>query len=424
MWLDLRRLNDEPCGPPGLSVGLVEGEADWELDDLPHYSREMAAARFTASKARLRRVWHFGAWLAGRPVGHCTLFVTTGRLGIAGIWGCGVVPHARNQGIGRAVTLGACRFAREMGCRYAMLNATGMGEPVYRRLGFEPVGAGGAWWLEPETLAAPPPTPLQIALAEAAARGDVSGLAALAAGLDRETLDARLPSTATLIELAARARQPEAVACLEQLGATLDLLSAWDLGWKERVPVLLAARPELAEHRWGRGHHAPLHLAADRGDLELARTLLEGGADTEVADGGGGTPLHYAAWRGHVEIARLLLARQACLETVHDQVGTPLTSAIRGLAAGAAPGADHLEVMARLIDAGARVDGPDPAHQPLPLAVRLRLVPVVRLLLNRGGAVDLADAEGKTAMELARAAGNGEMVERVARGPDLQPDWN
>ena len=85
MAVDLRRLNEEPSGPPGLRVGLVEGEAHWDLDDLPHYSREMAAARFAASKARPRRIWHFGAWLDGQPVGHSTLFVTTGRLGLAGL---------------------------------------------------------------------------------------------------------------------------------------------------------------------------------------------------------------------------------------------------------------------------------------------------------------------------------------------------
>jgi len=32
--------------------------------------------------------------------------------------------------------IAVCRFAEEMGCRYALLNATGMGEPVYRRIGF------------------------------------------------------------------------------------------------------------------------------------------------------------------------------------------------------------------------------------------------------------------------------------------------
>jgi len=38
----------------------------------------------------------------------------------------------------------------------------------------------------------------------------------------------------------------------------------------------------LAGHRWGRGQHAPLHLAADRGDIELVRLLLAAGADPHL----------------------------------------------------------------------------------------------------------------------------------------------
>jgi GNAT superfamily N-acetyltransferase len=158
MWLDLRHLRAEHARPSDLRVEQIEGEALWDVDDLPHYSREIAAARYAASQARPRRVWQFGAWLDGKPVGYCTLFLTTGRLGIAGIWGCGVVPAARKQGIGTAITRAACEFARELGCRYAMLNATHMGETVYRRVGFEKIGAGQTWMLQREALEAPPPT--------------------------------------------------------------------------------------------------------------------------------------------------------------------------------------------------------------------------------------------------------------------------
>jgi GNAT superfamily N-acetyltransferase len=150
MWLDLEQLRSDFPRTPGLQVDLIQGEVDWDVEDLPHYSREIAAWRCAASRARPRRLWQFGAWLEGKPVGHSTLFITTGRLGIAGIWGCGVVPEARNRGVGKAVTLVACEYARALGCRCAMLNATGMGEPVYRRLGFEKIGAGVTWMLRPE----------------------------------------------------------------------------------------------------------------------------------------------------------------------------------------------------------------------------------------------------------------------------------
>jgi ankyrin repeat protein/ribosomal protein S18 acetylase RimI-like enzyme len=418
MWLDLRQLREEHPRPPGLRVGVVEDEAFWDVEDLPHYSPEIAAACSAAAKARPRRVWHFGAWLDDHPVGHSTLFVTTGRLGIAGIWSCGVVPAARNQGIGRAVTLVACQFARQMGCRYAMLNSTPIGEPVYRCLGFEKLEVGTSWWLDPETLTAAPPTTMQVALAEAAARGDVTALEAMATRVDSATLDERLPSSATLVELAARARQPRSVMCLERHGATLDVLSAWELGWRARVPELLTSRPELAEHRWGRGQHAPLHLAADRGDGELVRVLLDAGADTEIAEGGGATPLHFAAWRGFVEIARLLLDRGASLEARHQTLGTPLMTAIYGSASGSLPGSDHIGVAAALLDAGALVDGPDAAHRPLHLAIRLKHLPIARLLLERGAAVNLADEAGRTPLQIAWEEHQVEMVKLLAENND------
>src|SRR5204863_8593663 len=120
---------------------------------------------------------------------------------------------------------------------------------------------------------------------------------------------------------------------------------------------------------------------------------------------------HSPAGPGHVELTRLLPAQGARPETAHDDFATPLMTAIHGLANVAGPGSDHLGVMAGLIDAGARVDGPDPAHRPLHLAVRLKLLPAARLFIERGAAVDLADAEGKTAVQIAREAGQGEMVE-------------
>jgi ribosomal protein S18 acetylase RimI-like enzyme len=69
--------------------------------------------------------------------------------GIAGIYDMGVVPSHQRQGIGRALTLAACRLGRELGCTHAVLNATGEGEPLYRAVGFESLGMGQTWWLHP-----------------------------------------------------------------------------------------------------------------------------------------------------------------------------------------------------------------------------------------------------------------------------------
>lgn len=312
MWLDLGNMRTDHPAPPGLRVDLIEDEPIWEVEDLPHYSRTEAEFRRAASRARPRCVWHFGAWLEGRPVGHSTLFVTRGQQGVAGIWACGVIPDARKQGIGTAVTVAACGRALGLGCRYVVLNATSMGEPVYRRIGFERLGGGKAWWLHPTSLAAAPQTREQLAMAEATARGDIAALDRLGRTLPREELDRRLPNAATLIQLAVDCGQPAAVEWLIEHGATLDVLSAWDLGWKDRARQCIAASREAVHRRYGHWQITPLHLAVLRGDTELARVLLAGDPDLEIRDADtNGTALEWAERFEQPEIVTLIQHHQA-----------------------------------------------------------------------------------------------------------------
>jgi ankyrin repeat protein len=61
-----------------------------------------------------------------------------------------------------------------------------------------------------------------------------------------------------------------------------------------------------------------LVVAAMLGYLEMARLLLDGGADPSLAAGSGFTPLIAATGKGHLEVLRLLLARGAPLDAVRD----------------------------------------------------------------------------------------------------------
>src|SRR5580700_1382309 len=60
----------------------------------------------------------------------------------------------------------------------------------------------------------------------------------------------------------------------------------------------------------------PLHWAASSDDVDVARALIDGGADVEAPDGSIGTPLDnaigYACWH----VARLLVQRGAAVEHI------------------------------------------------------------------------------------------------------------
>ena len=309
MGMDLRDLPAAggPPMPDGLHVA-VDDEGDWAVDDLPYYSRD--AIPVMQARARPRRVWHFGARQDGNLVGHVVLHVTTGRLGAAGIYDLGVVPAARKRGVGRALMVAACRFAREMGCHHALLNSAAT--EFYLRLGWRSLGHGQTWWMHAPALAAPPSPAEHVAFAEAVGLGDLSALEALR---DRQALpddlDAPVAGGATPMALAVAARRPASARWLVAHGATLDILQAWDLGWKGRAARMLAVFPELANRRSGDGGITPLHQAVERGDVELARVLLAADPDLTVQDTRfQSTPLGWATHLGRTEIAALIEAHR------------------------------------------------------------------------------------------------------------------
>ena len=88
----------------------------------------------------------------------------------------------------------------------------------------------------------------------------------------------------------------------------------------------------------------PLWLACVHGHLEVARLLIEKGADKDKAEMDGMTPLFAACDEGHLEIVRLLIEKGADLDKANNEGVTPLLIAtVNG----------HLEIVRLLVEAGA-----------------------------------------------------------------------
>lgn len=70
----------------------------------------------------------------GKAIGTSMMFLSSG---VAGLYQVEVLPEQRRQGIGTAMTIAPMEDARQLGYRIAVLQASKMGEPVYRKIGFK-----------------------------------------------------------------------------------------------------------------------------------------------------------------------------------------------------------------------------------------------------------------------------------------------
>jgi len=93
----------------------------------------------------------FGGYLDGEPVA-CSFAIRSGD--VVGVYAVGTAETARRRGIGTAMTWAAVDAGRQWGCVAATLQASAMGEPVYRAMGFETV-AGYVTYAEPRPQAGP-----------------------------------------------------------------------------------------------------------------------------------------------------------------------------------------------------------------------------------------------------------------------------
>src|SRR5215471_11902197 len=139
-----------------------------------------------------------------------------------------------------------------------------------------------------------------------------------------------------------------------------ELVIAIHVGDVDGVERLLASDAGLASASLGggRGTQTPLHVVAGwpgyyPNGPEIALVLIQSGADVDARTTGrdpadtGETPLHWTASNDDVDVARVLIDGGADLEAAEGSIGTPLENAI---------GYACLGVARLLVERGAKVE--------------------------------------------------------------------
>jgi ribosomal protein S18 acetylase RimI-like enzyme len=141
----------ERPGPPGAIVDPVvddETAADFRSVALDGFAEDADERSAVESKfgdpAGLREpeIAAFVARVDGRPVAAAMTFAA---LGVARVGWAGTLPAYRRRGLGIAVTRAAVLGGFARGARWAALESSAMGAPVYRALGFREVSRYRVW---------------------------------------------------------------------------------------------------------------------------------------------------------------------------------------------------------------------------------------------------------------------------------------
>jgi hypothetical protein len=144
MSVDLDTIADELApAPAGVMIERVRdaiqarayaaaSAAGWDMASAMAEGIRDVVLRLDVSERSPSRLYL--ARLDGQPVA-TSLLILAG--GVAGLYNVATVEHARHRGIGAAVTVAPLRDARALGYRVGVLQASALGAPIYRRLGFQ-----------------------------------------------------------------------------------------------------------------------------------------------------------------------------------------------------------------------------------------------------------------------------------------------
>ena len=133
-----------------------------------------------------------------------------------------------------------------------------------------------------------------------------------------------------------------------------------------------------------------LHIAARNDLVKIAELLIKKGGNVNTADQDGWNPLHFAAASGSIGVVEIIIANGANVNAADQDGCTPLHCAAHN---------GHKEIVELLLDTGANVDAVSQAESTaLHHAVSAEncQVEIVKAIIEKEAAVDIADKYGRT----------------------------
>ena len=163
----------------------------------------------------------------------------------------------------------------------------------------------------------------------------------------------------------------------------------------------------------GCGKHDPsaLHNAAQRGDIELVKSLISKGANVNAKNSIELTPLHLAAAFGHIEVVEYLISKGADINAKGPLGLTPLD-----WSKGSGGHEVGHEAIAKLLtdlnaQSGRQIRICCPTVTPLHETVWERDVEYVKAHVAQGGDIHAKDDQGRTPLDVAKEKGDAEIIE-------------
>lgn len=209
-----------------------------------------------------------------------------------------------------------------------------------------------------------------------------------------------MPKPSMMLAIVLLALAPFALMATAQDMNQIPLHKAAARGDAAMIETLLSKGASI-DARDSRGQTALL-VATRANRTEAARALIAAGADVNAKDDIQDSPYLYAGARGHLDILKMTLAHGADLKSTNRYGGAALIPASeRG----------HVETVRTLIAAGVDVDHVNNLHWTALLEAIIlgdggeRHQRIVTMLVKAGANVNLADGEGVTPLQHARAKG-------------------